>query len=201
VIDMSTIHPMQTDSIRTELIAKGLSMVDAPVGRTSDHAKAGKSLFMVGGDGDDLERARPLLECMGDEIVDCGGPGMGSRMKIVNNLMSTTLNALTAEVLTFSESVGLDRDLAIEVMGGTPAGLGHMTTTYAAKVFKDDVSPAFMLDLARKDLRIALSVAEDINVPLTLPTTADGMYAGAQEDGRGEQDWTALYAMQREKFS
>ena len=59
--------------------------------------------------------------------------------------MTTVLNVLTAEVLTLTKAIGLDRDLAIEVMSGTAAGQGHMTTTYPDKVFKDDLSPAFIV--------------------------------------------------------
>jgi 4-hydroxybutyrate dehydrogenase/sulfolactaldehyde 3-reductase len=200
LIDMSTIHPFETDSIRKELKEHNIRMLEAPVGRTSDQAKIGKSLFMVGAEPQDIETARPILECMGDTIIDCGGPGMGSRMKIVNNLMSTAMNVLTAEVLTFSDNVGLDRDLAIDVMNGTTAGKGHMSTSYPAKVLKGDLSPLFMVDLAKKDLDIALSLANEINSPLPMSNEAETIYADAQNEGRGAQDWTAIYAMLSEKY-
>ncbi|OED38544.1 hypothetical protein AB833_19185 [Chromatiales bacterium (ex Bugula neritina AB1)] len=202
LIDMSTIHPNETDEIRKKLAARGIAMVDAPVGRTSVEARAGTSLFMVGAEKHDLETARPILECMGDTIIDCGGPGTGSRMKIVNNLMTTSLNVLTAQVLSFSDATGLDRDLALKVMGGTAAGKGHMSTTYPAKVLKGDLEPAFMIDLAKKDLDIALQLAGDLEVPLSLPTQAEKVYLTAQEGGRGGQDWTAIYDMlQRDQRS
>jgi 4-hydroxybutyrate dehydrogenase/sulfolactaldehyde 3-reductase len=195
LIDMSTIHPSDTDDIRKDLAAKQIAMVDAPVGRTSVEAAAGKSLFMVGAEQVDLERARPILECMGDTIIDCGGPGKGSRMKIVNNLMTTSLNVLTAQVLTFSDATGLDRDLAVRVMNGTAAGRGHMSTTYPAKVLKGDLTPAFMIDLAKKDLDIALALSQQLGVSLSMPMQAESIYADAQQVGRGSQDWTAIYDM------
>lgn len=200
VVDMSTIHPSETDEIRNDLFAKGLRMIDAPVGRTSVQAVTGNLLIMAGGDSADIEEARPILECMGDKIIDCGGPGLGTRMKIINNLMTTVLNVLTAEVLTLAESAGVDRDLAIEVMSGTPAGLGHMSTTYPAKVLKDDLSPAFMIDLARKDLEIAISLSEQTGVPLALAREAESVYSAMQTEGRGKDDWTAIYAMMRQKY-
>lgn len=195
LIDMSTIHPSQTDDIRKGLAAKKIAMVDAPVGRTSVEAALGTSLFMVGAIKADLDRARPIFECMGDTIIDCGGPGTGSRMKIVNNLMTTSLNVLTAQVLTFSDATGLDRDLAISVMNGTAAGRGHMSTTYPAKVLKGDLTPAFMIDLAKKDLDIALELSEQLGVPLSLPKQAETIYGDAQQAGRGAQDWTAIFDM------
>ena len=197
LIDMSTISPRETDGIRADLAAKGVDMVDAPVGRTSDDARRGTSLFMVGAEKAGLERARPILECMGDTIIDCGGPGAGQRMKIVNNMMSTTLNVLTAQILTLSEAAGLDRDIALDVMSGTPAGRGHMSTTYPAKVFKGDLDAAFMIDLAKKDLDIALVMAKELDVDMSLSATAETVYAEAQGAGRGGQDWTAIYDMVR----
>lgn len=199
LVDMSTISPSETDGVRAGLAEKGFAMVDAPVGRTSDNAKTGTSLFMVGGEASDIEKVRPLLECMGDTIIDCGGPGMGTRMKIVNNLMSTCLNVLTAEILTFSDKLGLDRGLSMEVMSGTPAGKGHMATTYPAKVLAGDLSPAFMVDLAKKDLDIARKQAIELDTPLTLAETAAETYEAAQADGRGAQDWTTIFDMLQSK--
>jgi 4-hydroxybutyrate dehydrogenase/sulfolactaldehyde 3-reductase len=197
-IDMSTIHPQETDTIRNSLREKGFAMVDAPVGRTSLHAREGKLLIMAGGAQDDLERARPLFELLGDAIVDCGGPGTGSRMKIVNNFMSTVLNVLTAEALTLAEASGLEVALAMRVMAGTAAGQGHMATTYPAKVLKGDLEPAFMLDLAHKDLGLALDLAAGAKVPVPLGAAAREVYSLARSRGRGSQDWTAIYELAKE---
>ena len=194
-IDMSTIHPLETDQIRQDLKDHSISMVDAPVGRTSVEAEMGKSLFMVGAEKCDFEAVQPILACMGDTFIDCGGPGTGSRMKIVNNLMTTSLNVLTAQVLTFSEATGLDQNIALEVMGGTAAGRGHMSTTYPAKVLRGDLEPAFMIDLAKKDLDIAIKFSKTLGVPISLAIQAEKIYSDAQADGRGGQDWTAIFDM------
>ncbi len=74
-IDMSTIHPLESDDIREELKRRGKTMIDAPVGRTSVEAAIGKCLIMAGGIADSLLQARPIFECMGDTIIDCGGTG------------------------------------------------------------------------------------------------------------------------------
>ena len=197
VIDMSTIHPAESDAIRAMLAEDGVSMIDAPVGRTSLHAIEGKLLILAGGTAADIARAQPAFDCMGDQTIDCGGPGKGIRMKIVNNFMSIANNVLTAEALTLAETIGLKVDLAREVMAGTVAGQGHMNTTYPAKVLKGDLSPAFMLDLAHKDLGLALDVAGATNVPLPVGAAAREQYTLARGQGRGRQDWTAIYAMMR----
>jgi len=197
-VDMSTIHPLESDAVRAELATHNIGMVDAPVGRTSLHAIEGKLLVMVGAQPEQLKRVRPLLALLGDTIVDCGGLGMGTRMKMINNFMSIVNNVVTAEALTLAESIGLDVDLAIDVMSGTAAGQGHMTTTYAAKVLQGDLTPAFMLQLAHKDLGLALDLAAQMGVPVPLGAAAREMYTLARGQGRGAQDWTAIYSMLRE---
>ena len=198
VIDMSTIHPLQTDSIIHDMNEKGIAMMDAPVGRTSDNAKDGTLLILAGGERDQVERARSVLLCMGSELVEAGGPGMGIRVKLINNYMSIALNALSAEAAVLCESLGLDLDVAIKVMSGTAAGKGHFTTTWPGKVLKGDLTPAFMIDLALKDLRIAVDVAKQTGVPLGMGAVAETYYNAASESGRGRQDWSALLPQVRQ---
>ncbi|MCL9674099.1 sulfolactaldehyde 3-reductase [Citrobacter sp. MNAZ 1397] len=197
VIDMSTIHPLQTDALMSEMAEKGHAMMDAPVGRTSDNAKDGTLLILAGGTSEQVERARPILMCMGSELVEAGGPGMGIRVKLINNYMSIALNALSAEAAVLCESLGLDLNVAINVMSGTAAGKGHFTTTWPGKVLKGDLSPAFMVDLALKDLRIAVDVARQTGVPLGMGEVAETYYRSASHDGRGRQDWSALLSQVR----
>lgn len=192
VIDMSTIHPLQTDKLIADLRAKGFSMMDVPVGRTSDHAVAGTLLLLAGGTPDQVERATPVLMAMGNELINAGGPGMGIRVKLINNYMSIALNALSAEAAVLCEALGLSFDVALQVMSGTPAGKGHFTTSWPNKVLKGDLSPAFMIDLAHKDLGIALDVANQLHVPMPLGAASREVYNQARAAGRGREDWTAI---------
>ncbi|RJX69497.1 sulfolactaldehyde 3-reductase [Vibrio sinensis] len=192
LIDMSTIHPLETDNLIKEMSDKGFSMMEAPVGRTSEHAVRGELLIMAGGTKEQVERAKPLFECMGNETVDCGGAGKGIRVKIINNYMSIALNALSAEAATLSEAIGLDWDVAMQVMSGTPAGKGHFTTTWPGKVLAGDLSPVFMVDLAHKDIGIALDLANQVNVPMPCGAAARELYNFTRAAGRGRQDWTAV---------
>jgi 4-hydroxybutyrate dehydrogenase/sulfolactaldehyde 3-reductase len=197
-IDMSTIAPATTDAIARRLAGRGVAMVDAPVGRQQQHAVEGKLLIMVGGGEGDVARARPILDCMGDTIIHCGPVGSGARMKLVNNFMSITLNATTAEALALAEASGLEVELARKVMLGTVAGTGHMGTTYPAKVLKGDLSPGFMIDLALKDLRLALDLGQAVGLGLDTGRTAEKAYVEATQAGHGRHDWTALYAHVRD---
>ncbi len=198
-IDMSTIAPAVTDHIAGRVAGRGVDMVDAPVGRLQQHAIEGKLLIMAGGSAAAVERARPLFERMGDTIHHCGPVGSGARMKLVNNFMSIALNALTAEALTLAERSGLDPELARKVMLGTAAGQGHMGGSYPAKVLKGDLSPGFMIDLAHKDLGLALDLARSLGLAIPTGAAALDAYADARAQGRGRQDWTAIYDMLRKK--
>ncbi|MGR5175837.1 sulfolactaldehyde 3-reductase [Vibrio parahaemolyticus] len=191
-IDMSTIHPFETDALIKQMTDKGFSMMEAPVGRTSDHAIKGELLILAGGLKEQIERAQPLFDCMGSETIDVGGPGKGIRVKIINNYMSIALNALSAEAATLSEAIGLEFDAALKVMSGTPAGKGHFTTTWPGKVLAGDLSPAFMVDLAHKDLGIALDLANQVNVPMPCGAASRELYSITRAAGRGRQDWTAV---------
>ncbi len=198
VVDMSTVHPLDSDAIRTDLAARGVAMVDAPVGRTSKHARAGTLLVLAGAEPRDLERVRPLFDRLGEATIDCGGPGRGIRMKIVNNFMSTALNALSAEALALAEAAGLDVGLTIEVLSGTPAGQGHFRTTYPNKALAGDLAPDFMLKLAQKDLALAIDLATRLGAQSRLGPAALERYAEAVARERGEEDWTALYPAVRQ---
>ncbi|WP_338659138.1 sulfolactaldehyde 3-reductase [Yersinia intermedia] len=192
VIDMSTIHPLQTDRLAQQMQAKGYGFMDAPVGRTSDHAQAGTLLILAGGTPAQVERATPLLMAMGSELINAGGPGMGIRVKLINNYMSIALNALSAEAAVLCEALGLSFDVALQVMSGTPAGKGHFTTTWPNKVLKGDLTPAFMIDLAHKDLGIALDVANQLHVTMPMGAASREVYSQARACGRGRQDWSAI---------
>lgn len=191
-IDMSTIHPLQTDALIADMRSKGFSMMDVPVGRTSDHAVAGTLLLLAGGTPEQVERATPILMAMGNELINAGGPGMGIRVKLINNYMSIALNALSAEAAVLCEALGLSFEVALKVMSGTPAGKGHFTTSWPNKVLKGDLSPAFMIDLAHKDLGIALDVANQLHVPMPLGAASREVYNQARAAGRGREDWSAI---------
>ncbi len=193
LIDTSTILPADTDEIAGKLATTKRRMIDAPVGRLARNAVEGTLLFMVGGSESDLEHARPLLDLLGDKIVHCGSVGMGSRMKIVNNYQSTSLNVLTAETLTLAEASGLDVNLAIEVMRETTAGRGHMNATYPDQVLSGNIKPGFMIDLAHKDLGLALETTAALRTPAFLGAAARQAYSIAQSSGQGRNDWTAIY--------
>lgn len=192
LIDMSTIHPLESEKIRQRLEANGKQFMDAPVGRTSEHAVTGDLLILAGGTDEQIDRANDVLLCMGNEVIRAGGPGMGIAIKLVNNFMSAALNALSGEAVVLSEKLGLRYEIVEKVFSGTPAGKGHFTTTWPNKLLKGDLSPVFMLGLAQKDLGIVMDVANKLNMPMPMGAAATMVYTQAKAHGREKQDWTAI---------
>tara|TARA_R110002020_G_scaffold170523_1_gene360257 strand:- start:23033 stop:23968 length:936 start_codon:yes stop_codon:yes gene_type:complete len=198
VVNMSTILPDETEHIGTLLRKKHITMIDAPVGRSALEAARGALLILASGDPAALDAAKPLFEAMGNQTIDCGGLGNGSRVKVINNFMGVSLNALTAEALTLAEASGLDIRLALDVMRGTIAGIGHMRVTYPNKVLKGDLLAGFPVDLAHKDIGLALQLAARTNTPIFMGSAAAQVYSIARAKGRGRQDYTAIYPVLRE---
>lgn len=193
-VDMSTILPEETRAIGKRLAAQGVSMVDAPVGRTSAHAIKGTVTFMVGGEADDVATITPYLDCMGDMITHCGALGAGAVVKLVNNYISAVTNLVTAEGLAYGLAAGANQDTMVEVIAQTPAGLGHITTAWPAKALVDDPTPAFQLDLARKDIGLALTAAAAAKTPMATGAVAREIYNIASAKGHGAEDWsTGIY--------
>ncbi len=198
LIDMSTGLPADFDNTADRLEDRGMRMIDAPVGRTSKEAENGTLLIMVGGHETDVEAARPVLECLGDTIIHCGPRGAGIRTKLVNNYLSIVSNVVVAEALTIAEAADLDRDTVIEVLMGTTAGRGHLGTTYPAQALAGNLEPGFMVDLALKDLRLALRMSEEAGASRAMGISALPIYESASENGMGRLDWTAMYNYVRE---
>lgn len=191
-IDMSTIAPDATDKIAKRLLGMSIRMVDAPVGGTSEFAERGQLLILAGGDPRDVEAAQPVFAAVGRETVYCGTSGAGTRTKLVNNYMSTALNVLTAEALTFAEVAGLNVTRMVQILAGTTAGKGFLTGIYDRKILSGDISPEFGLALASKDLNLALMYGANLNVPLGVGAAASQVYAMSRADGFGQNDWSAV---------
>jgi 4-hydroxybutyrate dehydrogenase/sulfolactaldehyde 3-reductase len=192
VLDMSTVDPETTDALAAACAAKGLGFVDAPVGRLAAHAERGESLFMVGASDADFARAKPLLEAMGNTIHHCGGPGAGTRTKLVNNYLAILLCQMNAEALSLATAFGLDLEKTLEVLHGTTATNGQLAVNWPNKSLKGDTKPGFAIDLAHKDLSLILQAANTARVPLPMAAAGREAFSAARARGMGGQDFSAM---------
>ena len=190
---MSTISPKGTDEIANECKKNQLRFIDAPVGRLVSHAIAGESLFMVGCDDEkDFERVKPLLDAMGTSIIRCGKVGTGIRAKVVNNFQILSIAQITAEALTLAQKLDLELDVFKEVNAGTTANNGQFHINFMSKVLKNDVEPGFTIDLAHKDMGLAIEAGNDFRVGLPVGSSVHAVYGQARSSEFAKKDFSAL---------
>ena len=192
VVEMSTIAPASTDRLAAALAKAGMRFVDAPIGRLASHADRGECLFMLGGEDADCDAIEPMLAAMGTDIHRCGPTGSGIRTKLVNNYLAITSCQMNAEALTLMQAFELDLDRSLEVIHGTTATNGQLRMNYATKVLAGDIEPGFQIDLAHKDLSLALEAAGAERVPMTLGAAARESLNLARAGGFGGKDFSAL---------
>lgn len=185
LIDSSTIAPSLTDTMAIAATEAGAHFIDAPVGRSPAEAALGKLLFMVGAAPRPLERARPLLDAMGDTVLHCGPPGTGIRMKLVLNLLSQSTCQLSAEVAALGLKLGLARDTLLEALGGGLGANGYITRYWPSKVLAGDTTPGFAIRLSAKDLRLARAMAAQAGVPIP---TGEAAAAAVEAASAGHPD-------------
>ena len=199
ILDMSTISPKGTDEIAAECKENELRFIDAPVGRLVSHAISGESLFMIGCDNEkDFELVKPLLDAMGTSIIRCGKVGTGIRAKVVNNFQILSIAQITAEALTLAQKLNLKLDVFKEVNAGTTANNGQFHINFMSKVLKNDIEPGFTIDLAHKDMGLAIEAGNDFRVGLPVGSSVQAVYGQARSSEFAKKDFSALldYACQ-----
>lgn len=161
IVDMSTSDVARTRALAGRLREAGIGFVDAPVARTKQAAVAGTLMISVGGSEGDVARLRPMLECMGSDVLHCGEIGSGQILKILNNMMVfMTVNAL-AEVLTIGRRSGMDGEKLFELLSQGSAD-SFVLRNHGMKSMAKDEFPekTFPLTYAIKDASLALALAD-----------------------------------------
>ena len=192
LMDLSTIDAKGTDRVAAACAAQGIAFVDAPIGRLALHAERGESLFMVGASDEDFARVEPALKAMGTDIYRCGAPGMGSRMKVINNFMLLSTAQIVAESIALGTKLGLDIQTMHDVTGGTTARNGQFHVLMVNKALKGDIEPGFTIDLAFKDLTLAMNAAAENRVGLPMGAAAHAVFGGARAKDYALKDYSAL---------
>jgi 4-hydroxybutyrate dehydrogenase / sulfolactaldehyde 3-reductase len=200
VIDMSTIDPTTSQRIGQALKARGIAMVDSPVGKTSEHAVTGTLTLMIGGEAADIERVRPVLACMGNQFFICGGQGMGHAMKMTNNLLATTIMCANTEALAIGAKCGLTLETMVEVMKTTMGWNQQLAVALPKKAFLGDDSPGFMVKLAAKDVRLAVAAARQQGFEPMVGAGALATLDRAAQLGRADRDTAALLFLREEQL-
>jgi 3-hydroxyisobutyrate dehydrogenase len=191
VIDCSTIAPSGSWKFAERLDALGLVMVDAPVSGGSEGARNATLTIFVGGHERDVERARPVLTAMGRTITHVGPIGAGQAVKAVNQVILAGAYLGVAEGIVLAIKAGLDVPQVIEALGGG-AAQSWVLANRSGRMLDNDYPLGFKLSLHRKDLAIALGLADQLGVSLPLAAMTAALESGLIAQGHGDEDMSAL---------
>ncbi|MGC2289993.1 MAG: NAD(P)-dependent oxidoreductase [Thermoplasmata archaeon] len=192
IVNMSTIDPAECRGFSARLGERGIHYMDAPVGGSVDQAVRGEIAFFVGGDEPDVARARPLLERMGRRVEHMGPVGAGNAMKLVNNLLTIGITALSTEALALADGFHLDRARTLEVLqagGGRSAMLERKAPAFAERRYPAQFTTA----LARKDLRLAEKAATREGRAVKMTREARKLLDEAIAQGHSEDDFSSMF--------
>jgi 3-hydroxyisobutyrate dehydrogenase len=190
VVDMSTISPDATKEFGGRLAERRVRLVDAPVSGGSEGAEKGTLTIMCGGEPDDVERVRPVLDAMGSRVTHVGPLGAGQLTKAVNQIIIAGYFLALAEGLTFGMKAGLDMDRVLEAIS---AGMcrSAVLDMRAANMLNDTYPLGFKLALHLKDLGIAIDAAHELGVDLQLADMVRDIEQRLVTE-RGDEDLSVL---------
>ena len=196
VIDHSTVAVETARRSAATLAVHDIAFLDAPVSGGAEGARNGKLSVMVGGEGDVLARATPVIESYAARITLMGGTGAGQATKAVNQVLVAGINEAVCEGLALGEKLGLAADkLLPTLMAG--AANNWFLEKRGATMLRDEFTPGFKCAHMLKDLRIVQSIARDTGVRMSTVEQALMDYAELIERGMGESDTSALIALKR----
>jgi 2-hydroxy-3-oxopropionate reductase len=191
VIDNSTISPSATRRIAAALRAKGVELLDAPVSGGQQGAIDGTLSVMVGGTTAAFERALPLLQAIGRNIVHVGDSGAGQVAKACNQVVIAQTVAAVAEGLLLATAAGVDPAKVREaLLGGFAAS--KALEVHGQRMLERNYAPGFMARLHQKDMRIVLETAHELGLPLPGATLVAQYVNALVGRGEGELDSAAL---------
>ncbi|NMP15114.1 NAD(P)-dependent oxidoreductase [Thalassotalea sp. Y01] len=176
LVDFGTSIPASTRKIGADLAAKGVGMIDAPLGRTPAHAKDGLLNIMASGDIDTFNKVKPVLEEQGENVFHLGALGAGHTTKLINNFMGMTTVCAMSQAFAVADRAGVDRQQLFDIMSTGPSNSPFMQ--FCKNYAVDDVSDlGFSIANANKDLGYFLQMVEDLG---TRSEIAEGSSANLQ---------------------
>ena len=189
VIEMSTVGPPAIRWLRSQLPA-GVGLVDAPVLGSVAQAERGDLTLYVGGSEGSVRRVTPVLNALGT-VVRTGDSGSGAAAKLAANAALFMAVAAVGEAIAFARSAGLGDDVVDRVLETTP--LAAEAARRRPLLEAGDYPPRFSLALAAKDARLILEAAPAAG-RLRLIEGVHEWLDQAEQEGRGDQDYTAMLA-------
>jgi L-threonate 2-dehydrogenase len=188
----STVDPQWSAALAGRLAERGIHYLDAPISGGAVKASAGQLTMMTSGSPEAYALADPVLEAMSEAVYRLGDkPGMGSVVKIVNQLLAGVHIAAAAEAMAFGIRCGLRADDIYEVITHS-AGNSWMFENRMTHVLTGDYAPHSAVDIFVKDLGLVLDAARPTVFPLPLAAAAHQQFLRASAAGHGREDDSAV---------
>lgn len=191
VIDMSTIDPATGQRMAELLREQGADMLDAPVTGGAIGAQNATLSIFVGGNAESFERCQPVLERLGASVMHMGAGGMGHTAKLANQILGAACMMGVAEAFVFAHKAGLDLNTFCEAATHGAGDSWHLRTL-GPKIIDDDFAPGFMAKHMRKDLRLAVQSASEVEAPTPISAAIGQLYGALSASGNGEEGHHAI---------
>lgn len=192
VIELSTASPALMRALAEAGVARGVTLLDAPVSGGVSGAEAATLSIMIGGETAILERCRPILAALGQQLYHVGPVGMGKVFKLCNQYLNGAATALVGEALTLGAKAGADLPLLVEVISASSGASRALTGAAPALLAATPPPVGFRLDLMRKDVGLALALGGEVGAPLMTGAVAHQLYGAASASGLGGRNHTEL---------
>jgi 3-hydroxyisobutyrate dehydrogenase-like beta-hydroxyacid dehydrogenase len=191
-IDMSTVSPAFSRELASEVAETGAKMLDAPVSGSIITVEAGKLSIMVGGDEDIFERVRPILLDIGPTITYMGPNGAAATMKLALNLGLNVQMLAFSEGIVMAEKAGVPRETAVSTYLKSVAASPALS--YRGPLVVEMPEEAlFNVNMAQKDLILALETGRDLDVPLQSTAIANELLSSARALGWEQKDFAVIF--------
>lgn len=191
-IDMSTISPEVSCQVAKELKAQGVELIDCPVVKSQPAAVKGELGIYVGGDKAIFEKVRPILECMGKNIIHMGPNGAGLLMKILHNGLVGEIQNGVNEILGLAKAEGLDLNDVVTALGYGGAQCFYLDTK-AKNIMANEYPTAFSVGNMNKDVHFAVEVADQAGKETPALRRVCKVYEKAMEMGLEKEDFSASF--------
>lgn len=199
-VDLSTSRPSLIRDIEVGFRAQGAHVLDAPVSGGTAGAASRNLAVLVGGERKIFEHVQPVLEAIGDKVYYAGPIGSGTICKLVHNAISMAVRQSIAEGLTLGVKAGMETEALWQAV--RRGALGRMAALHEVlprSVFQGAFDTAsFALELSRKDLGLALDLAEEYNVPMPSIEHVRDVQSAAVDRGWAKRDSSVTFLLQEE---
>ncbi len=185
IIDCSTSEPASTTRLAAALAPRGVTLIDAPLGKTPKDAWEGTLDVMVAGDEAVVARARPILEAFASRVLPTGPVGTGHTMKLLNNFLSMGYAALYSEALMVGAKAGLKPAVFDSVIRNGRMDCAFYQTFFKYVIERDRNAHRFTIDNAHKDLTYLAGFAQALGVANPVGAAIRNSFATAAGTGHG----------------